>query len=75
MRPTKASSVKIPVLDTRVSKPARGTVAWYAGLGVMTALEVIEWPVALVIAAGHAIATHTNKPDVEGAAQGAQAGT
>jgi hypothetical protein len=28
-------------------------LAWFLGLGLMAALEVIEWPVALVIAVGH----------------------
>ena len=67
--------MRVPLLDARVSTPARGTLAWYAGLAAMAAFEVIEWPVALVVAAGHVLATHARDPEVEGAAQGAQAGS
>jgi len=31
---------------------------YYGGLGAMTALEVIDWPVTLAVAAGYALATH-----------------
>ncbi|PYN91963.1 MAG: hypothetical protein DMD89_29220 [Candidatus Rokuibacteriota bacterium] len=31
-------------------------VAWYVGLALMAALEVIDWPVAIVIGIGHELA-------------------
>lgn len=44
--------VRIPrVGELAVPPPDR--IAYYAGLGVLAALQVIEWPLALVITAGH----------------------
>lgn len=33
-----------------------GRVAWFAGLGAMAALEVIDWPVAVLLGATHLVA-------------------
>jgi hypothetical protein len=41
----------------------------------MTALEVIEWPIALVVGASHAVATQARNRDVQETAEGAEAGT
>src|SRR5439155_5549246 len=38
---------------TAPTSSRRTAPSWYLGLGLMAALEVIEWPVALVIAVGH----------------------
>jgi hypothetical protein len=42
---------------------------------VMTAIELIEWPVAILVGVSHAPATNTRNPEVREAAKGAQAGT
>lgn len=47
--------VEIPMLG-EVAVPPPDKVAYYAGLGVLAALQVIEWPIALVITAGHLLA-------------------
>ncbi|RZU72454.1 hypothetical protein EV384_0821 [Micromonospora kangleipakensis] len=47
--------VEIPMLG-EVAVPPPDKVAYYAGLGVLAALQVIEWPLALVITAGHLLA-------------------
>ncbi|MFI7590949.1 hypothetical protein [Micromonospora sp. NPDC049359] len=47
--------VELPILG-EVAVPPPGKVAYYAGLGVLAALQVIEWPLALVITAGHLLA-------------------
>jgi hypothetical protein len=39
-----------------VSLPPLDHLAWYAGVATLTALELIEWPVALVLAAGKVLA-------------------
>jgi hypothetical protein len=39
-----------------VSLPPLDHLAWYAGVATLTALELIEWPVALVLAAGKMLA-------------------
>ncbi|RKN46359.1 hypothetical protein [Micromonospora endolithica] len=45
----------IPVLG-EVAIPPPDKLAYYAGIGVLAALQVIEWPLALVITAGHVLA-------------------
>ncbi|MEU2613871.1 hypothetical protein ABZ570_20130 [Micromonospora sp. NPDC007271] len=47
--------VEVPVLG-EVAVPPPDKLAYYAGLGVLAALQVIEWPLALVITAGHLLA-------------------
>lgn len=51
----------------------RGSVAWYAGLGAMAAFEVIEWPIALMVAVSHALATHTSEPVLREPGEGTEA--
>jgi hypothetical protein len=50
-------AVNIPVAG-RVPLPSRENLFFYGGLGAMTALELIEWPVTLAVAAGYALARH-----------------
>lgn len=38
--------------------PRPEQLAYYGGLAVLAAFELIDWPVALVIAAGHILATN-----------------
>lgn len=47
--------VEVPVLG-EVAVPPPDKLAYYAGVGVLAALQVIEWPLALVITAGHLLA-------------------
>jgi xanthosine utilization system XapX-like protein len=46
--------VNLPVIG-RVRIPRPEQVAYYGALGALAALEIIEWPIALAIAAGHAL--------------------
>ena len=64
--------MRVPLLDLKVNKPTRGSVAWYGALGVMTGAGLIEWPLAAVVAAGHLIAENTRSEAVSGAAEGAE---
>ncbi|MEV4117431.1 hypothetical protein [Micromonospora sp. NPDC049645] len=47
--------VELPMLG-EVAVPPPDKVAYYAGLGMLAALQVIEWPIAVVITAGHLLA-------------------
>ncbi|WP_433530823.1 hypothetical protein ACQPYA_01415 [Micromonospora sp. CA-263727] len=47
--------MEIPGLG-EVAVPPPDKLAYYAGIGVLAALQVIEWPLALVITAGHLLA-------------------
>ncbi|MDG4803991.1 hypothetical protein [Micromonospora sp. WMMD980] len=52
--------VHLPLLG-EVAVPPPDKLAYYAGVGVLAALQVIEWPLALVITAGHVLADqHTS---------------
>ncbi|MFJ8364315.1 hypothetical protein [Streptomyces sp. NPDC093984] len=50
------NSVTIHVAGRRVELPPTEQLAFFAGLGLLAALEIIEWPVGLTIAIGHEIA-------------------
>jgi len=49
-------------------------LAWYAGLGLIAALEIIEWPVALVIAIGHEVAHRARTRALRELAEGIETG-
>ena len=53
--------VHVPVLG-RVDLPPPDHLAWYAAVGVLAALEIVEWPVAAILAVGKALSdSHRNK--------------
>ncbi|WP_435795714.1 hypothetical protein [Micromonospora zamorensis] len=45
----------LPMLG-EVALPPPDKVIYYAGIGLLAALQVIEWPIALVVTAGHLLA-------------------
>ncbi|WP_406272576.1 hypothetical protein OH799_33030 [Nocardia sp. NBC_00881] len=45
-------AVDVPMVG-RVRIPRPEQLAYYGALGALAAAEIIEWPVALVLAAGH----------------------
>jgi hypothetical protein len=49
-------------------------LAWYSGLALMALLEVIEWPVAIVIAVGHEISHRVRSRVLREFAEGIEAG-
>lgn len=51
--------VTLPVVGT-VTLPPGDQLAYLGGLAVLTALEIVEWPVALVLGAGHLLASDRN---------------
>lgn len=50
--------VNIPMTGVSLPLPTSEDLIYYGGLGAMTALELIDWPVSLAVAAGYALATH-----------------
>ncbi|BBZ46068.1 hypothetical protein MPRM_33490 [Mycobacterium parmense] len=53
--------VNLPVLG-QVEIPRPEQLAYFGGLAALAAFELIDWPVAVVIAAGHFLASnHHNK--------------
>jgi hypothetical protein len=53
--------VNLPLIGkTEIPRPEQ--LAYYGGVAVLAAFELIDWPVALVIAAGHLLASnHHNR--------------
>jgi hypothetical protein len=54
-------AVNLPFFG-QVEIPQPEVLAYYGGLAVLAAFELIDWPVAVVIAAGHLLANnHHNR--------------
>lgn len=54
VREAQSFAVDLPVLG-RVRLPRPEQLAYFGALGVLAAAEIIEWPIALVLAAGHVL--------------------
>ena len=52
VRAGRTFTVDLPVVG-RVRIPHPDQVAFLSALGILAAVEIIDWPVALVLAAGH----------------------
>jgi hypothetical protein len=54
IREAQTFAVDLPVVGhVRIPRPEQ--LAYYGTLGVLAAFEIIDWPVALLLAAGHAL--------------------
>src|SRR5215467_5123615 len=49
-------------------------LGWYAGLTVMAAIEIIEWPLALMMMLGHEIAHRAHSQALRDFAEGVESG-
>jgi xanthosine utilization system XapX-like protein len=50
-------AVKLPVLgEVRVPRPEQ--LAYFGALAALAAVEIIDWPIALLIGTGHALMTN-----------------
>jgi hypothetical protein len=57
-----------------VSNHHHQRLAWYGGLALMAVLEVIEWPIAIVMAVGHEFAHRARTQALRELAEGIEAG-
>ena len=64
---TKVNTVTLPLVHTKV---APEQLAYFGALGVLAALELVEWPLAAVLVAGHVIATRGHRQIVREMAAG-----
>jgi hypothetical protein len=55
-RAVSGNSVTVRIWDLQLELPPKDELAFLVGLGVLAALELVEWPVALAIGAGHELA-------------------
>ena len=56
--------VDVPVVG-RVRIPHPEQLAYYGALAALAAVEIIDWPVALALAAGHALVANSHNRVVE----------
>ena len=54
-------ALNLPIVGS-VQLPRPEHLAYYGAVGVLVALEVIEWPIAILLTAGHALTSqHHNR--------------
>lgn len=56
--------VAVPIIGI-VTLPPADQLAFLGGIALLTALEVIEWPVAVALAAGHTLATRSHNKIIQ----------
>lgn len=64
--------VHVPLVGS-VTIPPPERVAYYTGMGLLAAFGVIEWPLAVVIAAGHVLADQHMSSRLQGLGEAAEA--
>lgn len=67
--PTMPDEITLPVVGWTVNANEREAIAYYAVLGGLVAIEVVEWPLAALFVAGHVLARHTHYKGLEGAVE------
>jgi len=58
----------------RATELSRRHLAWYAGLAVMATIEMIEWPLAIMMMLGHELAHRAHSDALRDFAEGIEAG-
>ena len=66
--------VTLPLIGLRIDLPRPERLAWYAGLGLMAAFELVDWELALIIGLGHLIADNAHNRTIAELASGAESG-
>jgi hypothetical protein len=66
------TSVRRSSTATKLPHPRLG---WYAGLTAMAIVEIIEWPLAIIMMVGHEIAHRAHSQALRDFAEGVEAGT
>jgi hypothetical protein len=64
VRSGQSFAVNLPVLG-RVTVPQPEQLAYYGGLVALAAFEIIDWPVAVAVAAGHILAHNQHNHALE----------
>ncbi|MGV0807497.1 hypothetical protein [Mycolicibacterium setense] len=54
VRDARGFAMTLPVVG-RVKVPHPEQLAYYGALGILAAVEIIDWPVALLLGAGHVL--------------------
>ncbi|MDP9841420.1 hypothetical protein [Streptosporangium lutulentum] len=64
--------VSVPVIGT-LALPSPDRLVFYAVLGALGALEIVEWPIVLVVGIGHYLTEQRFSPALREAGQAAEA--
>jgi hypothetical protein len=68
--PRHLPKLSVPVIGWRVPLPSRDQLPWVAGVALCAALDLVEWPVAAVVIAGHTLAAHSRNESLRRLAEG-----
>ncbi len=69
---TQQGTVTLPFLGMRLPLPAAERAAYYGAIAGLVALELIDWPVALVVVVGHEILKRSRSPVVREVGEAAE---
>ena len=64
VRSARSFELELPIVGS-IPVPPPEQIAYFAVVGLMVAFEIIEWPVAVTIAAGHLLATEQHNHVLE----------
>ena len=62
------------VRSSKASKLPHPRLGWYAGVAVLAIVEIIEWPLAIMMMVGHEIAHRAHRKALRDFAEGIEAG-
>lgn len=65
--------LRVPLLDATIEMP-REMVPFYVGLAATAAIDLVDWPLAILVGLGHYIATNSHNHLVKEIAEGVDAG-
>lgn len=57
IRNAEGFAIELPLLG-KIKVPPPEQLAYYGGLALLAAFEIIDWPVAVAVAAGHLLASN-----------------
>lgn len=72
--PEPAPQVRLPGVGWTLPLPAREQVPFIVGLSITVALDLIEWPVAVIVCLGHTLATRSRNEAIRELAGGIESG-
>ncbi len=67
-------SLNLPIIGP-VDLPPPEHLMYYGGIGLLAGLEIIEWPIALLVAAGHALSQQQHSRAIEELGEGLEEGS
>lgn len=71
--PPPSPQITLPVTGWTLMLPPRREWPWIGGVVLVAALDLIDWPVALIVAIGHTIMTNSHNEQLRELADGIEA--